>query len=57
MPSLRSEMLDHLLEKFEEKDKTILHKMIKDSLENDDEADLAHRVFKSVSSGETHCSS
>ncbi|KAK7907988.1 hypothetical protein PG985_015291 [Apiospora marii] len=41
-------MLDHLLDKFEEKDKIILHKMIKASLETDDEADLAHRVFKSV---------
>ncbi|KAK7970651.1 hypothetical protein PG988_009724 [Apiospora saccharicola] len=40
-------MLDHLLDKFGEKDKIILHKMIKASLENDDEADLAHRVFKS----------
>ncbi|KAK8138565.1 hypothetical protein PG984_001945 [Apiospora sp. TS-2023a] len=48
MPSLRSEMLDHLLDKFGEKDKIILHKMIKASLENDDEADLAHRVFKSL---------
>ncbi|KAK8049611.1 hypothetical protein PG994_011341 [Apiospora phragmitis] len=48
MSSLRSEMLDHLLEKFEEKDKAILCKMIKASLDDDNEAALAHRVFKSV---------
>lgn len=46
-------MLDHLLDKFEEKDKIILHKMIQASFESDDEADLAHRVFKSVSSSKT----
>ncbi|KAK8020872.1 hypothetical protein PG990_006010 [Apiospora arundinis] len=49
MASLRSEMLDHLLDKFEDKDKIILRKMIKASLDNDDnEAVLAHRVFTSV---------
>ncbi|KAK8089023.1 hypothetical protein PG997_003984 [Apiospora hydei] len=48
MSSLRAEMLDHLLDKFEDKDKSILRKMIKVSVDNDDDAALAHRVFKSV---------
>ncbi|KAK8056224.1 hypothetical protein PG993_001451 [Apiospora rasikravindrae] len=48
MSSLRAEMLDHLLDKFEDKDKSILRKMIQASVDNDDDAALAHRVFKSV---------
>ena len=48
MASLRSELLDHLLDNFEEKDKIILRKMIKASLDDGDDAALAHRIFKSV---------